>query len=946
MSRYSRVVLAENPTLYLRFGEKTGTVARDSSGHGIDGTYQAGPTLGVPGAIAFDPDTGVTLSSQYISVGGATDPGDVFTQEYWIRPRSFSTQILSEKGAGGACVYIDSNGKVNLQKTGTALIVTSTMPVILGIWNHVVVVKSGASCAIVINGVGATGAISNQTITANANVLNFGEISGGEYFDGDFDEFAFYDHDIGNARIAIHYNAGIGAQSAIVTLLEITWASGTEYYSFMGERSPSADYDDLIESIEPVSRETALWGAGMSAASLSGRLFNRDLKFSEKLFNETSWRGISVTLKLVTKADGLSSATTIIVGKLIKASISKGLFAFEAVDSRWSDLFAANISQSIPKLIPNIFPGLSPAQSPDIVPLIYGRVQPITNAFGSFGAVAAKLVDTAGVSNGMSGNYVYALCARNTAWNSGGTQALDTFRYNNSYSGSRIMQKFSSGVYTFTLADFSVDQRDPTRPNESEITYGLDGITETDVETAPPILNAVRSLEHYLVNYIPLSLSDFDTSLQSAAKTEAVSRLYADDLVNDNYSPASLGAAIENGDLTQDQVIGMFCESFGFCLYSTKDGKLATFVLTDDNEPDATIAVDDENNILQGSLVASFNDDVASVLQFNHMFRWTFGQQGDRVPGQIFLRQPDYVIPGEKLLLDPSGSIDIRNSISQYFVRKTSAALSAARAVSECFRSKAQKIELDLPVRFFDQIELNSYCSVTAREAIGSAGGYAGAVGRIIGYTIAPGATDARIHLRLFRRAPATIGRDDFIRADSTSIGSGWTESSSLTSTFEISSNRLMAKRTGVILRAETFSNNQLASIRSRSDGVSADCGPVVRGSGTRTSFTGYQAILTQSGGIYSIKLRKYVAQALTGSGSTIGSAILGITNSALEDKVIEIRAEGTTISVYVYSSFNVVGRSGKVIEVTDASIASGAPGYASDSPQARFSDDFYSRDF
>jgi concanavalin A-like lectin/glucanase superfamily protein len=96
-SAYSQVVLAKGPVGYWRLGEASGLAAFDSSGSGIDGTYNGSPSLGQAGAIADDPDTAVGLngpdSGDYVEVPDPDDQsfsqptsGAGLTVEAWMRP--------------------------------------------------------------------------------------------------------------------------------------------------------------------------------------------------------------------------------------------------------------------------------------------------------------------------------------------------------------------------------------------------------------------------------------------------------------------------------------------------------------------------------------------------------------------------------------------------------------------------------------------------------------------------------------------------------------------------------------------------------------------------------------------------------------------------------------------------------------------------------------------
>lgn len=62
-SAYANEVLADNPLLYWRLGEASGTVAADSSGNGRNGTYVNSPILGYRGLVQGDGDTSTYFSN-------------------------------------------------------------------------------------------------------------------------------------------------------------------------------------------------------------------------------------------------------------------------------------------------------------------------------------------------------------------------------------------------------------------------------------------------------------------------------------------------------------------------------------------------------------------------------------------------------------------------------------------------------------------------------------------------------------------------------------------------------------------------------------------------------------------------------------------------------------------------------------------------------------------
>jgi hypothetical protein len=109
LSTYSTVILGDHPAAYYRLGETSGTTAFDSSGNSHDGTYLGGPTLGLPGALAGDPDTSVQFNGVSYTAGSIVDTNysasDVsFTIEGWVRPTAAVAQewvIAGRSGGGG-----------------------------------------------------------------------------------------------------------------------------------------------------------------------------------------------------------------------------------------------------------------------------------------------------------------------------------------------------------------------------------------------------------------------------------------------------------------------------------------------------------------------------------------------------------------------------------------------------------------------------------------------------------------------------------------------------------------------------------------------------------------------------------------------------------------------------------------------------------------------------
>lgn len=171
---------------------------------------------------------------------------------------------------------------------------------------------------------------------------------------------------------------------------------------------------------------------------------------------------------------------------------------------------------------------------------------------------------------------------------------------------------------------------------------------------------------------------------------------------------------------------------------------------------------------------------------------------------------------------------------------------------------------------------------------------------------------------------------DDFNRANSNTIGTGWNQSVATAGSVQIISNAYFqqggtsAPRDGFVLRTETFNNDQYfkATFKSYSDQDSSNLpnnGICIRGSGTLTSFTGYGFFPCNNGGSTGRIVKMVNTNLNTGPPTNVTNLVTGISCAA--NDVFEFRAVGTTIILLK----NTV----QVGSITDAAIASGSVGFA-----------------
>lgn len=975
---YKNEVLADSPSLYLRLGESSGTAAADSSGNALNGVYHGTPTLGAIGALAADVDTAVILdgATQYITVAdnALLDPGDIFTLEAWVKLTSapFSA-VIFDKGANGYVLSINS-GFIVFYKNGAGVnLATSSAAISTGIWHHIVATKSGSTRRIYVDGVNVTALDTNSTVAATATDLNIGRLaSSSSYLPGTVDEVALYPTALSAKRVFTHYTAGADSRrdtAAAIALIEIDWDTGTEYYSFCGVRSPSAYYEDLVSSIDPINREVSLFGSSFNVGTVNISLENRALVFSKKWAN-TPIRGRAIRVKMIDTGLGITSAITLFSGRIVNYKLNTGVFHIEARDTRYDELFNSKVSLSVPLITPIKFSALPVTQVPVLAPLVFGRVGNLNVGSSSWGgALPTYLVDTAASPTA----FIYVICARPT----GADPAFavsEQWQYHIYDSTGGISTKTYSGN-TYGVWARATDPRDAARVDEMEITVYANGISEDDNPASDPIVNPVRWIEYLLDTYTSISTADFNTALQTRAKNAAASQGYADDFITspspDAYLPACMGGAIVDKDLMWHDVIEFICNSFGMQLYATREGALATYVDTDAPLGTSDYSITDEIDIIKDTLNIANNEEIATQIECNWGFRWAFGVRGDMEPGPEFERTFQYVIPGEKLAISPSSQYDIMQSISLHCVRNGIRAAELARVYAEYYKSGAQWITLDLPIAWYRYLELNNILSVTHWQGTSATGGYSSVQARVVGISINVQPRSARISLKLFRRASSTIVEDDF---SSGALSSSWTSSSSV-SIFGVSADSAQAGKydmraqvlttptaRGVLKRTDTFGNNQVVRARLTLTGDIQDkdsSGIFVRGSGTYNSFTGYAAVVRPFE--QTLELRKFSAEDLQNGGTgKIGGTLLGSAVAAIvpggtgsyyeKNDELELRVNGTTLEIWVYSQR--ANRTGLVMSVTDADIASGTTGFlfvdenAASLLEAAYWREFHANDF
>lgn len=257
---YGSSVSADNPRIYWRLGESSGTTAVDVSGGKSDGTIVNGPTMGRPGAID-NPNTAMRFNN-----GGATEQY-VTSNDSFVNPTTYSTEAWFKtttnsggKIVGFGCsfnspsncydrhVYMQNDGKLVFGTyTGQMNTITTANSYNNGAWHHVVATQSSAGMKLYVDGaeVGTNPQTSAEGYTGHWHVG--GDNTWGSetpWFDGDIDEVAIYNHELSAGRVQAHFQAAQPAPNQAPTA-SFTLTKSDLAISVDGSASSDPDGDQL-----------------------------------------------------------------------------------------------------------------------------------------------------------------------------------------------------------------------------------------------------------------------------------------------------------------------------------------------------------------------------------------------------------------------------------------------------------------------------------------------------------------------------------------------------------------------------------------------------------------------------------------------------------------------------------------------------------------------------
>lgn len=255
LGAWGRAVLKNSPLAWYRFNETTGTVMRDWSGNGHNGTYTGAP--GLAGAVMLgDSDIGMTFdgSTQYglsgDTLGNLGSSALTASAEVVISTTDKSSvqNVFGSLNAsnGGLQMYVNregfagslSAGRIEFLFVGTgtqlrADVVTPTVDPFDGNPHHIVCVVTSSTTMVVYIDTAAQALTYYSTGLATPTNLGQGMVLGGSrfggfapstFFHGNIYEAAFYTTQLSSTDVGNHYAAALlatlytDAQSGIIGL--------------------------------------------------------------------------------------------------------------------------------------------------------------------------------------------------------------------------------------------------------------------------------------------------------------------------------------------------------------------------------------------------------------------------------------------------------------------------------------------------------------------------------------------------------------------------------------------------------------------------------------------------------------------------------------------------------------------------------------------------------
>ncbi len=260
LTSYEMAVMGDGAVLYLRMGESSGTTRIDRSGAGHTGTASASVTAGISGALYGDDDTANRFNGSSGYITGApflyTVDGEG-SIEVWFKTTTTGTNLqvfFSSRDYSGLGELLGlQNGQINVGNDIGGYTTSIRTGLNDGRWHHVVATFDGpGSVWLYIDGeLDRTVSMFRHPVGHDwylGRDLYQELIAAPAWFEGDLDEFAFYDVQLTASQVKDHYKKSQTGNYEVVTVPPAGSSIKLQYYR---KRSARA----RVKSIESIKSE-------------------------------------------------------------------------------------------------------------------------------------------------------------------------------------------------------------------------------------------------------------------------------------------------------------------------------------------------------------------------------------------------------------------------------------------------------------------------------------------------------------------------------------------------------------------------------------------------------------------------------------------------------------------------------------------------------------------
>ena len=235
---YAKTVRRAHPEFFWPLSERTGSTAKDASGHGFNGVYEPGTTKGVHGPIHTAKSTAAAFNGRtgLVTAAGAVTSPDTFSIEGWFKTSTnhggmligFGNNQTGESGTYDRHIYMMNDGQIVFGVWNNAMETIESPDVYNdGSWHYVVATLSASGMALYVDGQ----QIGTNTNTGAQDYTGYWRVGGDNltgwsldpyrhnsqgltepasyYFRGTMADVAVYPYALSARQTAAHYAANI-----------------------------------------------------------------------------------------------------------------------------------------------------------------------------------------------------------------------------------------------------------------------------------------------------------------------------------------------------------------------------------------------------------------------------------------------------------------------------------------------------------------------------------------------------------------------------------------------------------------------------------------------------------------------------------------------------------------------------------------------------------------